>query len=339
MEMYYSSIILNVFSSIIHDEKTSIDSKLVERKYDILGLGIVAVDDLFMVEKYPEADSKNRATGVTRQGGGLTGTALVAGSRLGARCAYGGILGKDELSNWTVEELEREGIDCSLTIRSSDVKPYHAIIIVDTTNHTRAIIFSDEGVKPRPIDTIDEDFVSQAKVILLDQLGIDVMLKTAQIAKNLGIPTIADIEREDHPKTRELLSLVDHLILSTNFAGRITGKSDPVEQVKAIHKDSNRECSGVTVGVKGCWYITKDNPDLVLHQPAFKVSTVDTTGCGDVFHGAYSAGLAWGWSVDNCMEFASATAGIKATKPGGRSGIPDKATVERFLKSDPEIYP
>jgi len=304
--------------------------------YDVLGIGIVAVDDLLMVDNYPSADSKMRADKVVRQGGGLTGTALVASSRLGAKSAYGGILGQDDLSNWTVSELEREGIDCSLTIRSGDIKPYHAIIVVDTTHHTRTIIFSDEGVMPRPIETIDESFVSKAKVILIDQLGIDVMLHTTLIAKKLGIPTVADIEREEHPKTRELLSQIDHLVLSTSFAGKLTGSDDPTKQVKALYKN-DRACTAITAGIKGCWCMTKGSSEI-KHQPAFRVQTVDTTGCGDVFHGAYAAGIAWGWDIPKCIEFASATAALKATKPGGRAGIPDKATVEKFLKDSPLMY-
>jgi len=303
--------------------------------YDVLGIGIVAVDDLLMVDNYPSADSKMRADKVVRQGGGLTGTALVAASRLGAKCAYGGILGQDDLSNWTVSELEREGVDCSLTIRSGDVKPYHAIIVVDTTHHTRTIIFSDDGVMPRPIETIDESFVSKAKVILIDQLGIDVMLYTALIAKKLGIPTVADIEREEHPQTRELLSQIDHLVLSTSFAGKLTGSDDPIKQVEALYRN-DRTCIAVTAGIRGCWYITKDKE--IHHQPAFKVPAVDTTGCGDVFHGAYATGIAWGWDVPKCIEFASATAALKATKPGGRAGIPDKATVKKFLEDNPDTY-
>jgi len=303
--------------------------------YDVLGIGIVAVDDLLMVDNYPSADSKMRADKVVRQGGGLTGTALVASSRLGAKSGYGGILGQDELSNWTVSELEREGIDCSLTIRSGDVKPYHALIIVDTTHHTRTIIFSDEGVMARPIETIDESYVSKAKVILIDQLGIDVMLHTTLIAKKLGIPTVADIEREDHPKTRELLSQIDHLILSTSFAGKITGLDDPAKQAEKLY-NNDRTCTAVTAGIRGCWFITKDG--RIQHQPAFKVQTVDTTGCGDVFHGSYAACIAWDWDVPKCIEFASATAALKATKPGGRAGIPDKATVEKFLKENPVTY-
>jgi sugar/nucleoside kinase (ribokinase family)/mannitol-1-phosphate/altronate dehydrogenase len=309
--------------------------KSSEAIYDVLGIGIVAVDDLLMVNNYPSADAKIRADKVVRQGGGLTGTALVAASKLGAKCAYGGILGQDDLSNWTVSELEREGVDCSLTIRSGDVKPYHSIIVVDTTHHTRAIIFSDDGVMPRPIETIDESFVSKAKVILIDQLGIDVMLHTALIAKKLGIPTVADIEREEHPQTRELLSQIDHLILSTSFAGKLTGSEDPAKQVEALYRN-DRTCTAVTAGIKGCWYITKDKE--IRHQPAFRVSTVDTTGCGDVFHGAYAAGITWGWDVPKCIQFASATAALKATKPGGRAGIPDKATVEKFLEENPATY-
>ncbi len=304
--------------------------------YDVLGLGIVAVDDLVIVDHYPQPDSKMRGLGEIRQGGGLTGTALVAGARLGGKCAYAGMLGVDELSNWTVAELEREGVDCSLTLRSSDVKPYHAIIIVDTSNHTRTIIFTDEGVKIRPKETIDEDYVSKAKVILIDQLGIDVMLHTTLLAKKLGIPTVADIEREDHPQTKELISHIDHLILSTSFAKKLTGKDDPIDQVKSLH--NSRACTAVTVGIKGCYYITKDNQEKVYHQKAFKVKTVDTTGCGDVFHGAYAVGIAWGWDIARCIKFASAVSALKATKAGGRAGIPDILTVEEFLRSNPETY-
>ena len=62
-------------------------------RWDILGFGIVTVDDFLIVESYPSPDAKTPVLEQTRQGGGLTGTALVAASRLGAKCAYGGVLG------------------------------------------------------------------------------------------------------------------------------------------------------------------------------------------------------------------------------------------------------
>jgi len=301
-----------------------------EPVWDIIGFGIVAVDDVMIVENYPPPDSKVPIIEKSRHGGGLTGTALVAASRLGAKCAYGGVIGKSELSNWTLEELARENIDCRPVLIIPNSQPYHAIIMVDKTHHTRNIFFSGDGVMPRPMDTIDESLISKAKVVFIDQLGIDSMLRAVTIAKNLGIPTVADIERDEHPQTRELINNIDHLILSTAFAGRLSGSDDPFKQVEILHGDAQRLCTAVTAGVRGCWYISQQS-EKVLHQPAFKVQVVDTTGCGDVFHGAYAAGISWGWEVSKCIEFAAATAAIKATKPGGRAGIPDKLAVENFL--------
>ena len=56
-----------------------------------------------------------------------------------------------------------------------------------------------------------------------------------------------------------------------------------------------------------------------------------TTGCGDVFHGAYAACIARDLDVAESIRFASATAALKAMQPGGRAGIPDRVTVEKFL--------
>ena len=63
------------------------------------------------------------------------------------------------------------------------------------------------------------------------------------------------------------------------------------------------------------------------------MQAVDTTGCGDVFHGAYAACIARGESVARAVAVANVTAGLKATQPGGRSGIPDLETVERYLRA------
>jgi len=158
-------------------------------------------------------------------------------------------------------------------------------------------------------------------------------LHAVALAKELGIPTVADVERDEHPQTGELIEQIDHLILSAGFACEYTSKDDPVKAVERLHKSTQRACTAVTVGKEGCWYISAEEEGCVQHQPAFEVDVVDTTGCGDVFHGAYAAGIAWGWDVSRCVRFASAAAAIKATKAGGRAGIPDRSTVCQFLRN------
>ena len=73
--------------------------------------------------------------------------------------------------------------------------------------------------------------------------------------------------------------------------------------------------------------------DPFFDAPAFRVDVVDTVGAGDVFHGAFVAGLLQGWSVKDICRFASAVSAIKITRQGGRAGIPDMKTVQHFLET------
>ena len=305
--------------------------------WDIFGCGIVAVDDFLTVENYPPPDTKTPVLSKIRQGGGLTGTTLVAASRLGANCAYGGVLGGDSLSTWTIEELEREGVDCEPVIHQSGAQPFHSVIIVDQTDKTRTIFYSDADVIPRPLESIDESLIGQTRLLFIDHLGVDNMLYAAGIAKEMGIPTIADIELGEHPRTDALMAHIDHLILSSSFAAKFTGKNGPDQAVEHLATQARRTCTIVTAGDQGCWYACGAAAGDIRHIPAYTVQVVDTTGCGDVFHGAYAAGITWGWSISRCIRFASAAAAIKATKTGGRAGIPDRATVEQFLREREKV--
>lgn len=80
-----------------------------QKLYDVLGLGVLAVDELPYVEHYPPPDTKTPVLHRERQAGGLTGTALVAAARLGAKCTYAGMMGHDDLSQFVAETFRREG--------------------------------------------------------------------------------------------------------------------------------------------------------------------------------------------------------------------------------------
>ena len=87
----------------------------------------------------------------------------------------------------------------------------------------------------------------------------------------------------------------------------------------------DRRSAVVTCGGAGSWYVSDADPEAARHQPALPVKVVDTTGCGDVFHGAYAAALVHGLDVAGAVRFASAAAGLKAASPGGQAGIPTRA--------------
>jgi sulfofructose kinase len=101
--------------------------------------------------------------------------------------------------------------------------------------------------------------------------------------------------------------------------------------VRALRSPAHTACV-VTAGERGCWYMSRETGDAVRHQPACRVQVVDTTGCGDVFHGAYAAAIVRGENVPRAITVATAAAGLKATQPGGRRGIPDWEAVARVIQ-------
>lgn len=298
-------------------------------RWDILGIGVVAVDDLLYVDHYPEPDTKMQIQTQRREGGGLAGTALVAAARLGAKAAYFGILGEDELSRFTRQELTREGVDCSAVLFRDEARPYHSVIIVVPATGQRTILYTDSGVHRLPPAEITDDLMANCRVLFVDHTVVEEAFHAVELAHNHHISVVGDFEANRHPRTLDLMDQIDHLVIGVDFARQITGKNDPKNMVRALSR-FDRACCVVTAGEQGCWYVERDGE--VRHFPAFQVQVVDTTGCGDVFHGAYAACLARGESIPQAIRVATAAAGIKATQPGGRSGIPNRATLDRFLQ-------
>ena len=300
----------------------------MEKRWDILGFGALAVDDILYLDHFPQANEKMPVRMKQRQGGGLAATAMVAAARQGSTAAYCGRLGDDELSLYSLQELEREGVDISITQRSSGYRPYYSVILVDMTSASRAILYSGEGVGEPDETVITEELIAQCRYLFIDNVTYHASLCAAGFARALGIPVIADIESIDLPDWKQFVRLVDHLIVGIDIARAMTQKESVVEMVQAL-ANPKRAASVVTDGVNGCWSSEYGGP--VRHLPAYIVDAVDTTGCGDVFHGAYAAALARGETTSQAIRVASASAALKATCCGGREGIPSVAKVEGFI--------
>ncbi len=296
---------------------------------DVLGLGCAAVDELLSVDIYPTADAKTRVLRRERRFGGLTGTALVAAARLGARCGYAGRLGLDDASLAVEENFRREGIDTTHAPRDADSGVVHSTIIVAEKTGTRNVFSQAAGFSGAHEHLPAENVISGARVLLLDHHDITGAIRAAKIARAAGTAVIGDFERDDSPGFSELLALVDHLILSERFARELTGASSPDKAAEWLWKPE-RAAVVVTCGALGCWFVA---PEMSApgHLPARVVKAVDTTGCGDVFHGAYAAALLAGMELRARLRFASVAAALKASRPGGQAAIPTRAEVEAAL--------
>ena len=297
--------------------------------FDILGLGCVAVDDLLYLDSFPIPDTKAAVRGRQRQCGGLTGNALVAAARLGAHCAFAGTLGTDESSRFVLDTFKCEGIDTSVVRTMPDARPIRSTILVDQCQDTRTILFDLSGTVAASPDWPPEESIRTSRAIYVDHYGMEGMIRAARIARHAGIAVIADLERNEWPGFDELLGMVDHVIVNRAFAYKLTGCGEP-EVAAAKLWNVGRSAVVVTCGAKGSWYIGAYK-DKATHQKAFIVPVVDTTGCGDVFHGAYSAAWAKGMPLPQRVQLASAAAAIKASKLGGQQGSPRWEELMRFV--------
>jgi sulfofructose kinase len=300
------------------------------QRFDLLGLGCAAVDDLLYVPAYPSADTKVRVGHSLRRCGGLTGTALVTAARLGARCAYAGCLGTDEHSADVARNFADEGVDLSHAPRPPGARVVHSTIVVGADRGSRNIFFEDGGMIGAHPSLPSEDVVRDSKVLFIDHSGMPGNLRAARAARSAGVAVVADFEDETAPLFSDVLALVDHLILSEEFACRITKASSAAQAARALWQ-ADRAVVLITCGAKGCWSFAPENGLEARSHPAFAVRAADTTGCGDVFHGAYAAGLARGDPLEARVLLAAATAALKAM----HGEIPRRSAVEAFLRANP----
>jgi sugar/nucleoside kinase (ribokinase family)/ribosomal protein S18 acetylase RimI-like enzyme len=288
----------------------------------------MAVDDLLYVDEYPPSDHKVRIHGTARHLGGQTATAMAAASSLGARCACAGVLGRDEFSCAMRQGLAAAGVDLRFMLEG-DASPIHSVVIAESISKSRTIFYDPHRAVAFPAGDA-ADLVKSARVLLIDQLGPETGLEIVRLAKESGIRVVLDLEWQDDDSLYPLLAGATDVLVSRSFGSALTGSDDP-ERILKLLDGGNRNCTAVTCGAQGCYAISGSDP-VAIHIPAFPVEVVETTGCGDVFHGAYAACLAQGFDVSAALEFAAAAAAVYASRPTGWKHLPSRDDVAQLLE-------
>ncbi|MCX8053819.1 MAG: PfkB family carbohydrate kinase [Armatimonadetes bacterium] len=291
----------------------------------IVGFGIACIDYIFVAPQ-AKPGGFELIEDYKVEGGGLTGTAIVAASRLGAQTKLLGRIGDDDVGDQIVEGLKREGVDTSLLIRVPGAKSYFSIIHVDADTAERTIYGRKEVNIDCSTNLIPLNALEGADAVLLDPHWPEGARAVAKRAIDLGIPIVLDMIIR--PEVIDILAMSDYPIITRKSALNFAGTNDYSAAIAAI-RSLGPKAAVITCGDEGAYYADENEEG---HVEAFKVNAVDTTGAGDVFHGAFAFGLTQGWKVRDVVTFASAVAAIKCTKVGGRSGIPTFDQTIEFMQ-------
>lgn len=305
---------------------------------DIVGLGLATIDIMTLVPRLPRHDEVYRARCIELEGGGPVATALVAAARLGASTAYLGPIAPTAWGALARAGLEGEGVDTDSAPTRAGGEQAVSVILVDQDTGQRSILY-DPGEMPglSPAE-VPVGLVTSSRALHLDGVHLEAACHAATIARQAGVLVSFDGGAgELWAGTERLLPLVDLMVVARRFAEQHTGHPDPLEAGPALLATYRPRQVVITDGVHGCWFwdAARRKAGVHLHQPAFATNVVDTTGAGDVFHGAYLYAFLQGWPPETSLAFASATAALKCRKLGGRSGIPTRPHVEAFLASRP----
>jgi len=299
-----------------------------KKRIDIVGLGYCGLDYLSIVPKIP-IDDKVEIIESLVQGGGPAATAIFAAQRLGAQTAFLGAVGDDERGRNIISELDSEGVDCSGVACQKGARSPAAFCWVVQASGKRSIAWTKGTTSALPPSSINPDLIASAKILHLDGHHTQAAIFASRLARDCGTRVVLDAGTM-LPDIEQVLANTDVVIASENFARTYTGESDIHSALNKLATESSAEWIAITMGCEGS--IAFDGKKTAV-CPSFNVNVVDTTGAGDVFHGAFIYKSLESGDMMEIMRFASAVSAMKCGELGGRTGIPNLKAVNEFIKA------
>lgn len=298
---------------------------------DVLGMGIMPLDILFTTDRFPPPGGKLDASHMIIQGGGPIPNVMVGLARFGLKTAVITALGDDYAGEIGRREIAKDRVSTTHIVVKPKQSSDTAIGFVEKRSGRRTIALH-RGARLTPSD-IKTANLPRPRLIHLDGRDLAACIKLALWGRTVGAIVTFDIGsiRND---VSPIFSLVDHLIVADSYAFPFT-KTRTAQ--KAISKLA-RHCPGTIVVTEGIAGSTGFENGVFASFGAYKVKNVDTTGAGDAFHTGYIYALLNGEPLASRLQLGAATAALKCTRPGARTGIPTLTQVRNFLKRKPKMY-
>ena len=286
-------------------------------EFDVVGVGLNATDTLLLVPHFPAYAGKVPFEEEVVSPGGQVASALVACARLGLRARYIGAIGDDERGRIQLESLRGTGIDIEHVRIRPNCPNQSAYIVIDRSTGERTVLWRrDDGLRIDPEQILPEQ-IACARLLHIDGHDTPAVERAAAIARSHGILVTVDVDTIYHGFDR-VLPHVDYLLASSEFPTAWTGQSDPFKALELMQREYGMKVAAMTLGAHGA--LARENGEF-FYSPAFVVNCVDTTGAGDVFHGAFCYAVLQEMPMRDALEFSNAMAALNCTALGARGGI------------------
>ena len=283
-------------------------------------IGLCTVDQLALISAPLREDEKVRADAIVTDGGGPAATAACAAANLGLASSLLTVLGEDEWLPFSLASLKACKVRTEMVRVSKKFRTPVSLIFINTKTAARTIIWNSGGIEKFDFALTPAELraLATAPALHFDGHVMQLALKLAAAARKNGGLVSYDCGSVK-PGWEKLAALSGVLIASHKFARQIS--LSPQKTARLLRERFGGK-TAVTCGEKGLWYCGGETA-VPVFLPQRKYRAVDTTGCGDVFHGAFLADYLRGAAFPDALAFAQRAAGLKTLAPGGRKPLLD----------------
>ena len=271
-----------------------------------------------------------RATGSKCAGGGPVATGLVAAQKLGEQTAYIGELSDDNGGNFLKSDFEKYGVQTSYIDVKSGYRSFASVLWLCADSATRTCVFDKGDLPALVLSDEQKKAIADADLLMVDGNELDAAVEGAMVARANGTKVLYDCGGL-YPQVDRLLALTDIMIPSEEFAMGHTGCNNAADAARKLYELYSPEVVVVTQGKRGG--ILFDG-NAVIEYPIYPAEVVDSNGSGDVFHGAFAAGILKGFDFEKCCHFSSAVSAMKCMGVGARESVPEFERVKAYMREN-----
>jgi ribokinase len=300
---------------------------------DALGIGVAVRDVAVLLDTFPEPNRKYQAKDMFETGGGPVPTALVTLSRLGRRVSFAGVVGDNAAGRFIVESLERDHVDTKAVVFREGFRSPTSVILVE--NDRRTILECWQYNLPLRFEELEPRGIHWRSVrfLLVDARLVEIQAEAARRVRNSGGRVVLDCGHP-RPGVDELLSVTDIALFSYTYPKTLYGEdydiAEFLAQLRSRQPKDGPRIAGLTLGSKGCALSSAETSWIRI--PGHEVDALDSTGAGDVFHGAFVHEYMRSLNPETAARFANAAAALKCKGMTGRSPIPSEDEIRQLAR-------
>ena len=308
-------------------------------RYDIVFIGTAILDTVIKgFDPKPVSVAGYRAESGSINAGGEGVNGSIASAKLGMKSALLCFLGNDQAGDLIEVELEKNGVDTSCIVRTSqNPTPVTTIFVAEDgnrksiTNNAHKYNFHPEQYTDRFTDTKAVVIGSLFRAPFNDP---DVIRAVVSEAHSRGIPVFADTKIPNFRKLTldeiaDSLSMIDYITPNEDEARFFTGEEEP-EKMARVFLEKGVKNVVLKLGGKGCLLM---NNDETIFMPAHSINVVDATGAGDNFMAGFVSELIRGSDVRDALAFANACGAICTTAVGTGTALQNREQVLKMLST------